>query len=127
MPREYRLLKSERDGELCEQPRGVSGGWGRQPRVPDPHRALSRLRFQVPTLHINFQFRREYRTTFREPLHYIIMSIMVVTVLTCTDISDRSLPGGSHRCHRHHQLLEGVSTYGGDTRESLVVCVCGVD
>ena len=34
---------------------------------------------------------------------------------------------GGHRCHHRHHFWERVSTYGGDTSESLVVCVCGVD
>src|SRR5215218_527073 len=48
----------------------------------------------------------ESRTPFREPLQFIVMS---VTVLTCIGISDLSVPGGGHRCHRCHHFMEGGS------------------
>jgi hypothetical protein len=47
----------------------------------------------APNRHITSQFRRESAAPSLEPLHLIVMSGRVVTVLTSTDIPDLPAPG----------------------------------
>src|SRR5215208_3559123 len=58
---------------------------------------------------------------FREPLHFIVMS---VTVLICIGISDLSVSGGGHRCHRCHHFMGGTQPILG-THARPGWCVCG--
>jgi len=77
MPREYRLLKSERMANPTSC-RRCSGG-GRQPQVSHRHRTLSRLcspysRPVAPSLDLT----AECHTPFREPLQLIVITVMSV-------------------------------------------------